>query len=97
MITETYICDLCKQSVGKKELLNLVVELRIPTKTYGNQLCRANKDICRKCLKATDILTEEEEEIIPEVKESNEKVLERKFIELLEQLGVSFTDHEHDH
>jgi hypothetical protein len=95
MITKTFICDACKKSVGESELFNVSISITVPKQpnTYSQKLVSASKDICKSCLEKRGILA-----IVPgdksaqEVEAANKKTVETKFIDILEDLGVAFTD-----
>lgn len=92
MITKTFICDMCKKSVGETELTQLSISMKMfkATSGYANILT-ANKDICKDCLEKKGILT-----YLPEgqkhedIATKNQKALSDKLIDILEDLGVVF-------
>ena len=96
MITKTYICDSCKKSVGEKELIEVSTTLNIPCHHYRKNL-NVKKDICISCLKAKGIYVPDEnkDQIEEDISIKNEKKLKDTLIDLLQQLDVSFNDHEH--
>lgn len=96
MITKTYICDLCKKSVGEKELIELSTTISIPSHLYRKNLT-IKKEICVNCLKAKDLYIPKNEEITEEKSVKNEKVLRDILIDLLVELDVSFNDHDHNY
>jgi len=95
MITKTFICDLCKKSVGESELYPLSVNLTVPKQknTYSAKLASCNKDVCRECLGKRGLVTdaiengEKKEEF-----QQNQKTFESKFIDFLEDIGVAFVE-----
>ena len=97
MITKTYICDSCKKSVGEKELIKIDMNIGIPSHNYRKNL-RVEKDICIGCLKAKDIyIPDTNEQIEEELSVKNEKKLKDILTDLLVELEVSFTDHDHNY
>jgi hypothetical protein len=95
MITKTFICDLCKKSVGEFELFQLSTNLTIPKSNgYLLSLATVKKDICKCCLKAKGIVIEETEDrkIAVEIEQKNQKTFESKILDLLEDLGVAFVE-----
>jgi hypothetical protein len=94
MITKTFICDLCKKSVGEMELLPMQVDLTMPKAPNGYpQRLTVKKEICRECLEKKGVVTtiadEKEREIITA---KNQKTLENKIVDFLADLGVAFTE-----
>ena len=94
MKTTTYICDLCKKSVGEAELTTLSVSMKMQRSPSGYaSTITVNKDVCKDCLEKKGILV-----IVPEGKKhddvvaKNEKTLEDKLIDILEDLGVAFEE-----
>lgn len=87
MKTTTYICDICKNSVGEKELITLKV-------TTPNCQCLSytgvTKDVCINCLKKRGFTFEENDIQISMTK--NEKTMSDKLIDILDDLGVAFTE-----
>ena len=94
MITKTFICDLCKNSVGETELVLLVVEVTMPKAPNGYaQRLTVKKDICRDCLEKKGIVTKiTDEKQRDEIIAKDQKTLESKFVDLLVDLGVVFSD-----
>jgi hypothetical protein len=94
MITKTYICDVCKKSVGESELYGVSVSITVPKKpdTYSQKLLTINKDICEECLKNKGIVVDIPEDKKNKISESNKKTLESKLIDILEDLGVAFQE-----
>lgn len=99
MITKTFICDVCKKSVGETELLKVSASVTVPKqvsysgkKSYSAQkLLSCDKDICKDCMKAKGLIDlskegEEQEET------GNQKTFEAKLIDILEDLGVVFVE-----
>ena len=94
MITKTFICDLCKKSVGEMELLPLEVNLTMPKSPSGYaQRLTVKKDICKDCLEKKGIVIKLADHSETEkITQSNQKTLETKLIEILEDLGVAFAE-----
>jgi hypothetical protein len=94
MITKTFICDLCKKSVGETELLALEVNLSMPKSPSGyTQRLTVKKDICKDCLEKKGIVTVVTDEKQREtITAKNQKTLEDKLIDILEDLGVAFQE-----
>ena len=93
MRTETFICDICKQSKSQEDLA------KIEIKTEGIMIKGVDKwnglkiDICPNCLTkkgfVVDHKTEEENE---QAKTQNRKTLEDKIFDILEDMGVAFVE-----
>lgn len=97
MKTTTYICDICKTSVSKDDLISLDVGLTgdicIKDSDYRGAK-QAHKDICKDCLRKKGFVIEppENKDQKQEVLTKNQKTLESKIIDLLEDLGVAFAE-----
>lgn len=95
MITKTFICDLCKKSVGELELYQVSTSLSIPQYSgYSKSYATVKKDICKCCLTEKGIVIEgtDDRKKIAENEEKNQKTFETKVLELLEDLGVAFVE-----
>ena len=93
MRTTTYICDKCKKSVGKDELKTINISANLIAVPNGYRHNTAvEKDFCRTCLKEKGILLEYDKETYPDDVKHNEKTLESKILEILEELGVAFLE-----
>jgi len=94
MITKTFICDVCKKSVGEPELKTLSVLMKgivSPSGYTSNQ--SASKDVCKECLEKRGILSlAPDGQKLDDVYAKNQKTLADKLIDILEDLGVAFTD-----
>lgn len=96
MITKTFICDVCKKSVGEAELFEISTSLTVPKQErgYSKTLTMCKKDVCRDCLEKKGIITSgygiKDEHELAEAK--NQKTLESKLIDILEDLGVAFVE-----
>ncbi len=99
MRTTTFICDVCKKSVGETELLKVSASVTVPRqvsysgkKSFSAQkLLSCDKDICKDCMSAKGLIVlskegEDQEEI------GNQKTFEAKLIDFLEELGVAFVE-----
>lgn len=93
MVTKTFICDICKNSVGETELCEVGVSIKRPQNPYTTMLT-CKKDICKKCLEKKGIVTETTGDRAKDIQSetTNQKTIESKLIELLEDLGVQFTE-----
>lgn len=97
MKTTTYICDVCKKSVSDKELVgievgveNICFEL---TACSGYKRAKARLEICKDCLRKKGFVIQAvAKESEAEAKAQNQKTLESKIIDILEDLGVSFCE-----
>lgn len=94
MVTKTFICDLCKKSVGETDLVPIETTVSMPKSASGcTQRLTAKKDVCKDCLEKKGILmTITDEKQRGEITTKNEKTLEDKFVDLLVDLGVVFSD-----
>ena len=98
MITKTFICDDCKASKAEEDLFTLNLSIEKSEKSSRYLKCGSCKrDVCKDCLKKHGILTEADPNDIAAKKEeqaANEKKcsVENKLVELLEYLGVAFTE-----
>lgn len=90
--TTVYTCDICKQSKDKNDLA------KIEVKTEGIRIKGSNRyapmriDICKDCLKRKGFLIEAKNEEIEQVEKQNKATLEDKIYEILEDMGVAFTE-----
>lgn len=94
MITKTFICDICKKSVGESELKTLSISMKGVIAPNGYTTTQsASKDVCRGCLEEKGILSSlPDGQKYEDVSAKNQKSLADKLIDILEDLGVSFTD-----
>jgi sulfur relay (sulfurtransferase) complex TusBCD TusD component (DsrE family) len=95
MKTTTYICDICKKSVGEAELVTVEISAKMMKMPNGYmQQQRVSKDICKDCLKGRGIVTEyvPGENDLEEITKANNKTLESKLVDILEDLGVQFQE-----
>ena len=93
MKTTTYICDKCKKSVGAEDLIEIKFSANLikkPSGYYSPQLI--NKDICKKCLEEKGLIIEFNKEKYEQDLKKNEKTIEDKILEFLEDLGVAFQE-----
>jgi len=91
MVTKTFICDVCKKSVGESELFPVTINVSIPGQTY-HKAVTVNKDICRDCLEKKGIITKlpENQQELQQNQAANQKSLENKITDFLVDLGVVF-------
>lgn len=96
MITKTFICDLCKKSVGESELFKVVTAITIPRQKndcYSRNLASCDKDVCRECLEKKGLVTDAiENGDKKEEFQQNQKTFESKFVDFLEDIGVAFVE-----
>ena len=92
MITKTFICDLCKKSVGESELTTLSISLDMTPSANGyRKTIRASKDVCKECLEKKGVLvTVPDDEKHEDVYAKNQKSIEDKIVDFLADLGVAF-------
>jgi len=92
MITKTYICDICKKSVGESELVNLSIRADILKNSDGRRTyATVSKDVCTECLEKKGVLTTVPEgQKFNDVLEKNHKSLKDKILDFLSDLGVMF-------
>ncbi len=86
----SHMCDICKQTKTKEELANLEL-----CQGYGSKIKmisnRIKLDICPDCLEKRGIVIKKpENQTQEEIYQKNEKTFKEKFIELLNDLDVSF-------
>ena len=97
MITKTFICDVCKKSVGEFDLFKVTTNLEFPKQEVNyrtNHLASCQKDVCRGCLEKKGLVTEGygEKGKDSEGAVRNQKTFESKFIDFLEDIGVAFVE-----
>lgn len=95
MITKTFICDLCKKSVGESELFKVATAITIPKQknSYSQKLASCDKDVCRECLEKKGLVTDAiENGDKKEEFQQNQKTFESKFVDFLEDIGVAFVE-----
>jgi hypothetical protein len=92
MKTTTYICDTCKKSVGESELTTLSISMKMSKSPSGYAATvTANKDVCKACLEKKGILvTVPEDQKHEDAVSKNQRTLEDKLVDILEELGVIF-------
>ncbi|HAB66568.1 MAG TPA: hypothetical protein DCE23_04290 [Firmicutes bacterium] len=88
----SHVCDICKQTKTKDEMIQMRLSQNnaysCKNKIIENDL---RLDICPECLKKKGIVFEKtEEQTQKEIYERNEKTFKEKFVELLNDLDVSF-------
>lgn len=94
MITKTFICDVCKKSVGETELKSLSISMKgvIAPNGYASTQT-VSKDICKECLEKKGILSSVPDgQKYEDVNAKNNKSLEDKLMDILEDLGVAFAE-----
>ena len=90
--TTVYTCDICKQSRSKEELA------KIEVKTEGIVIKKCDRyhplkiDICKDCLKRKGFLVEFKDEDRDQALLQNQATIEDKLYEILEDLGVVFSE-----
>lgn len=91
MQTTNYICDMCKTSKSQEDLSQIRVNTRGITISQNHYHADIEFDICKDCLKKKGFIVNpiprEQED---EVGKANNKTLENKIIDILEDLGVQF-------
>lgn len=93
MITKTFICDVCKKSVGETELTTITISNKMVKSPNGYASTQnVSKDVCVHCLKSKGLLVEVEPSEIEATILKNQKTFEQKFIDILEDLGVAFQE-----
>lgn len=92
MQTTNYICDICKTSKSEKDLSNILVNTRGITISQNHYHADLKFDICKECLKKKGFVVNPipEEKTKEEIEKANNKTLENKILEILEDLGVQF-------
>jgi len=96
MITQTFICDECKKSVGETELYS--IDISISHKDAGpyntRRVTSIKKDVCKGCLEKRGLIVEKPAngDETAKAEANNKKTLEAKFIDFLEDLGVAFVE-----
>lgn len=92
MQTTNYICDICKTSKSQTDLSQIIVNTRGITISQNHYHADIKFDICKDCLKKKGFIVNPipEEQNKEEVGKSNNKTLENKIIEILDDLGVQF-------
>lgn len=103
MITKTFICDVCKSSVGENDLIQISSSIIIPKQPNGTiefyknrsrTIVSTTKDVCKPCLEKKNLILERsdnnETNILNDA--SNQKSIETRLIDILEDLGVQFAE-----
>lgn len=93
MKTTTYICDKCKKSVGKDDLVEISFSaklIKMPNNYSSSQTI--SKDVCKDCLKEKGLIIEFEPEKHEQDLKKNVKTIEDKLIDILDDLGVAFQE-----
>ncbi|PXV88389.1 hypothetical protein C8E03_108116 [Lachnotalea glycerini] len=93
--TTVYTCDICKQSKSNDDLLKIKVTagtyrgVRIAGFTGATTL---EVDICKECLKKKGFVVESKKEEEEQDAKKNQKTLEDKLYDILEDMGVAFQE-----
>lgn len=90
MKTEIYTCDLCKKSVGSNQLSHITLNTRGITLSPNKYHSDIKIDICKDCLKKKGFIIEATPEEVEQADKANQKTIESKIIDILEDLGVAF-------
>lgn len=93
MKTTTYICDKCKNSVGKEDLVEISFSANLIKMPNGNNSYQSvKKDVCKKCLNEKGLILEYDKERFEQDLKKNEKTMDDKLIDFLSDLGVMFQE-----
>jgi hypothetical protein len=92
MKTTVYTCDKCKQSKSLEDIVTIDISYQITRPNKSRYSARASKDICKTCLGGLGLLTELPETDTEEALKKNDRTLESKFLDLLNDLGVLFEE-----
>lgn len=93
MKTEVYTCDICKQSKSCNDLCSLDIQTRGITLSQNKYAPHKHFDICKDCLKKRGFVVEAaSHDEAEEGDKKNDKLLESKILDILEDLGVAFVD-----
>ncbi len=93
MRTETYICDICKQSKSKDDLAKISIKsegIIMKNVGYGG----LQIDVCPECLKKKGFIVDKKiiEKDLESAQLKNKKTLEDKLFDILEDMGVAFVE-----
>ena len=93
MRTETYICDICKQSKSKDDLAKISIKsegIIMKNVWYGG----LQIDVCPECLKKKGFIVDKKiiEKDLESAQLKNKKTLEDKLFDILEDMGVAFVE-----
>lgn len=95
MKTTSYICDCCKKSVSQGDLVSLNVScsgLYFSNNSY-RPTTNTGIDICKSCLSSRGFIIEKpDSDQFEQINKQNERTLEERFIDILEDLGVAFVE-----
>ncbi len=93
MKTEVYTCDLCKKSVSREDLCQLSVHAEGIAIKSADRYHPLRVDVCKDCLKRKGFVVDRPDKMeIAEAQKRNQATLEDKLCEILEDLGVAFTE-----
>ena len=93
MKTTTYICDSCKRSVSKDDLVEMKLEVKNIYFNEANSFNRSQStiDICKDCLKkkgfVIETITKDNKE---EIENKNNNTLKAKILDVFSELDISF-------
>lgn len=93
MRTETYICDLCKQSKSKNDLSKITIKtegIMIKNQPYSG----IQVDVCSDCLRKKGFIVDikESKTSVENAQATNRKTIEDKLFDILDDLGVAFVE-----
>ena len=95
MITKTFICDKCKQSVGDDQLIRLTTSMSVPAPTNYNPKAttriNVEKDVCIECLKKAKVFKKDYDPNNVDVKQVKDD-FQDAFVSILEEIGVRFEE-----
>ena len=94
MKTTVITCDICKKSVGENETSRMSIQTRGITFDLNRFSPAKDFDICKDCLKKHGFVVERPDtsEEVNAANSANLKTLERKLLDILEDLGVAFVE-----
>ena len=90
--TTVYTCDICKQSKDENSLAKITVNAEgLKVKGIG-KYSALKIDICPECLKKKGFVVETKDKDEEQAAAQNKVTLEDKLYDILEDLGVIFTE-----
>lgn len=93
MKTEVYTCDVCNKSKSKEDLSRISVQTEGIIIKGADRYSALKIDICKECLQSKGFVVDKPDEMeIEEIQKRNEITLEDKLYDILEDLGVAFTE-----
>lgn len=91
--TEVYTCDICKNSKSKGDLAKLEIRCDGIKIKGANGYSWLNVDICPDCLKKKGFVIEHKsDDDSAEAAAQNKVTLEDKIYDILDDMGVMFTE-----